>query len=108
MFSFPKFIIPAELIFSITVASYGEIKFSNILEPHVVLIPFVHMLSFIPIGIPANSEVISPLSIFLSISSACFIASSVRTVKKAFKLSSFSLTLSANALVISAELNSFF
>ena len=94
MFSFPKSIMFSLFNFSTTVASYGDIKFSNMCELHVVFTPFVHMLSFIPIGIPANSEFISPFSLFLSISFACFSASSFNIVTNAFTSFSFSSILS--------------
>ena len=95
IFNFPSIIISSAFILSITVALYGETKSANILEPHVVFTPFVHILSFIPIGIPANSDFDSPASIFLSISSAFFIASSVNGVIKACTSFSLSFILSA-------------
>ena len=51
------------------------------------------MLSFIPIGIPADSPEISPLLIFSSISDACLLASSVNVVTNACTSFSFSLIL---------------
>ena len=107
MFNFPKSIIPSSFNFSITVASYGATKFSNILELHVVFTPFVHKLSFIPIGIPAKFDFSSPFFTFSSISSAFFIASSVNVVTKACTSFSFSAILSAYAFVISVIVSSF-
>ena len=94
IFNFPKFIKFSPLILSITVASYGAIKFSSILELHVVFIPFVQITSFIPIGIPAKSPLISPEFTFFSISSACLTASSVNVVTNASTSFSFSFILS--------------
>ena len=108
MFSFPKSIIFSAFNFSTTVASYGETKFSNILELHVVFTPFVHMLSFIPIGIPAKSPLISPLSIFSCTSFACSNASSVSVVTNACTSSSLSFILSTYAFVISVTVSSLF
>ena len=91
--SFPIVIKFSEFILSITVASYGDTKSSNILELHVVFIPFVQILSLIPIGIPAKLFVISPFCFFLSISLDLFSASSERTVTKASTSFSFSFIL---------------
>ena len=106
IFNFPRFIKPSLFNFSITVASYGETKFSSIFELQVVFIPFVHKLSFIPIGIPAKSDSISPLFTFFSISLDCSIASSVKVVTKACTSDSFSAILSAYAFVISVIVSS--
>ena len=54
MFVFPRVTIPALLSFDTTVALYGDTKVSNILEPHVVLIPFVQKISLWAIGIPSR------------------------------------------------------
>ena len=94
IFSFPKSIRFSDFNFSTTVASYGDTKFSNMCELHVVFIPFVHILSFIPIGIPAKSFSISPVALFSSISFACFIASSSNVVTNACTSGSFSFILS--------------
>ena len=101
IFNFPKFISSSSFILSITVASYGAMKSSNIFEEHVVFTPFVQILSFIPIGIPDNVDLASPLSIFLSISFAFSKASSSNVVTKACTSFSFSAILSAYAFVIS-------
>jgi hypothetical protein len=77
MFSFPSDIILFSFInLFTTVPSYGDIKFSSIFELHVVLTPFVHILSFSPTGIPANSEFAVPFSLSSSIFFALSIASS--------------------------------
>ena len=76
--------MPSFSSFSTTVALYGAIKFSNIFELHVVFTPFVHKLSFIPIGIPANFDF--SLSVFFDFS----IAVSVVTVTNACTSFSFS------------------
>ena len=43
---------PASLQFFVTVDSYGGIKFSNILDAHVVFFPSVQKISLWAIGIP--------------------------------------------------------
>ena len=96
MFSFPNIGMFFSLIFVITVASYGDTKFSNIFEEHVVLIPFVQILSLIPIGIPASGFFDSA------------IASSKRVLTNAATSGSFSLILAAYAFVISSIVISLF
>ena len=83
-------------------------KFSNILELQVVFTPFVHILSFIPIGIPAKSPDISPFSILACTSFAFSKASSVKVVTNASTSFSFSFILSTYALVISVTVSSLF
>jgi hypothetical protein len=56
IFTFPKLLIHASCNFSITVALYGGLKFSNIFDALVVLIHFSQKISFIAIGIHANSQ----------------------------------------------------
>ena len=89
MFSFPKLIISCSFSSSTTVASYGATKFSSILDAHVVFTPFVHRLSFIPIGTPAKLD-FAPLFLSSSTLTASFSASSKVVVIKAF--TSFSLS----------------
>ena len=67
----------------------------------------MQILSFIPIGIPARLLVISPFSIFLSISSAFLIASSVRGVIKACTYFSFLFILSTYAFVILLDVKAY-
>ena len=62
IFVLPIIIAPASSNFLITVASYIGVKFSSILEAHVVLTPFVQILSFIAIGTPPSTPISSPLS----------------------------------------------
>ena len=87
--SFPRLIIPSFSSFSTTVALYGAIKFSSIFELHVVFTPFVHRLSFKPIGIPASFE----FSLFTFL--ACSLAVSIVSVTKACTSFSFSFILFA-------------
>ncbi len=65
MLALPSKTKPSLLRRSITVASYGGTKFSSILEPQVVLIPFVHNKSFMIPGIPVRGA-ISPAAMRLS------------------------------------------
>jgi len=107
IFSFPKFIKFSACKFSTTVALYGEIKFSSILDAQVVFKPFTFMLSFIPIGIPAKEfSGISPFFLFSSISFASFIASSSTFVKNACTSTSFSSIFFIYAFTISSLVSS--
>ena len=83
-------IVPALLSFSITVASYGLIKLSSILDPHEVFTPFVQKISFCAIGSP-DKGLITPFEISLSISCALLIAASSVTEIKQLRPASFSL-----------------
>ena len=77
----PTMTASAAASFSVTVASYGGTKFASIFEAHVVLIPFVHILSFNAPGIPASGETVSPRAIFSSTAFALAIAvSCVRVI----------------------------
>ena len=57
MFVFPKNTTPSLIRFSTACAEYVGTKFSKILELHVVVYPFVQILSLIAIGTPANGPV---------------------------------------------------
>ena len=70
-FVFPKQIPPEDHNLVEAVDSYGDMKFFSILLEHVVATPFVQILSFIAMGIPAKGGSFSPLLINLSIFSAC-------------------------------------
>ena len=94
IFSFPSVTVPAAASFSTTVASYGGMKFSSILDAQVVRVPFVHILSFIPTGIPARGDSSSPFARRSSIFFALSIASSAETVRYAPISGSFSAILS--------------
>ncbi|MNO84963.1 hypothetical protein D3C76_763200 [compost metagenome] len=59
---FPNTIAPIDSKFSTTVAVYGGIKFSSILELHVVFTSLIQRLSFIATGTPPNTPISSPLS----------------------------------------------
>jgi hypothetical protein len=62
MFNLPTMTAPAFLSFWMTVASYGELKFSRIFDPHVVGMPRVQITSLIASGIPVSNSP-SPLAI---------------------------------------------
>ena len=51
-FVFPMMIESSFCNLATTVAVYGATKCSNIFDAHVVLVPFIHMLSLIDIGNP--------------------------------------------------------
>ena len=83
MLSFPNSNAPLFHKFSVTVDSYGGIKFESILLEAVVNTPLVQNISLTPIGIPSNSLFV-PLLNLESESSADLIAISGVSVMKAF------------------------
>ena len=91
MFNFPKITPPSDLTASETVASYGDMYPSNILDAQVFCIPLTLILSLTPRGTPPSIPRSSPLLNFSSKALASFNASSLATYKNA---STFESTLS--------------
>ena len=98
IFVFPRITAPAFSRFTTASAVKVGLKPSRILELQVVSTPFVHKLSLIATGTPANGPVSVPLLIIFCTSSARFLAPSlsIRT-----KLCTFSSTRSICAMAAS-------
>ena len=103
MLVLPSITAPVAFSFSITVASYGGLKSLSILEPQVVVIPFVLIKSLIARGIPVSGERAASLFKRWSASLACCSARSSVMRVNAFTLSSTSRIRSRCARVNSTE-----
>ena len=82
MLVLPRITIPAFFNFLTTVESYGGIQPSNIFDPQVFGTPFWVNTSLRARGTPAKDETFLFSFLFLSTSSACFIAPVLSTCKK--------------------------
>ncbi len=80
IFVLPMITAPASLRRITASLENCGIKFSNILDEHVVRTPSVHILSLIATGTPANSPFNVPASIFFCASFASFRAASLSNV----------------------------
>ncbi len=60
MFVLPSITAPVAFSFSMTVASKGGLKSFSMLEPQVVVIPFVQIKSLIARGIPVSGDRAAP------------------------------------------------
>ncbi len=108
MFVLPETSIPFSFIFSTTVALKGGMKFSSILEAHVVLVPSVFILSFTATGIPSKGDSWFPAALRLSDSPAEARSFSGSTVIKALMVLFFELICSMYDRAISADETSLF
>ena len=106
MATLPIITAPSFSNLSTTVALYGEMKFSNIFEPQVVVISLVQRRSLIDTGIPLSIPC-SPFCLFVSSSAALSRALSLFTEINAFNSPSVCSILFRQLPTSSFELNSF-
>ena len=101
MLVLPTITAPASSSFSVTVASYGEIKLSSIFEPQLVFTPLVQKMSLCANGMPVNGPAVPALR---APSAACAAASAgaAVTVTKLLSRSSWVLIRCRQARVNSS------
>lgn len=106
MLVLPRMTTSAALRRLVTVASYGGIQPSRILEPTVVGTPSVVKMSFSASGTPASGPSFSPFARLASTARACASAPSRSTCRKALTFSSTAAIRARCASVTSTAVSS--